>query len=123
MSPRVRVVLQVLLAGAAVIGLGFAFWRVAGEGGGQPRAVAAAADRARQLEERFESVENAIAELPQDSPTRRAAHVRIEMKLKALKAGALSKIKARLGSVPDELYKNISAELEEVEALIEQYPE
>ena len=102
--------------------LGFAPLAVAPAGCGNGQEAMAGSERAQALRERFAAIEREFAELPRSNPVHLAAYTRLRTKLSACKINFKSKEKARLGSITEALYQNVTRELDEIEKLIRDYP-
>ena len=79
-------------------------------------------DRARKLEARLREVDEEFRALPTRSAEQFAAHARLKTKFSSVKIQARSKTKARLGTMTQRVFVQLSRELDEIEEMMSEYP-
>lgn len=83
---------------------------------------AAASERVHILKARVEELDKQIAALPTATAEQLAAQARLKTKYNATKIEFRSKEKARLGTIPEDLYQSLASDLDEVDGMIRDFP-
>jgi hypothetical protein len=80
------------------------------------------AEQARALERRFDELDEEYRSLPVDTPEQVAAHTKLRQRFSTAKIIFRSKERAGLGTITEERFRSISADLGEIEDLIRDFP-